>query len=100
MPKTARHTLGTRAVTAALNLLTLLLHAQHDGVSQMRLNALTKASEQLELLKVLVRLAHDARALSTGQYLQLAEQVVEIGKMLGGWLRVTAATVAAATARP
>jgi len=92
MPKRARHTLGARITSASLELLVLLLRAQHRRAPGLRRAALFAASEQLDLLKVLLRLAYDTHTMSQGQYGQAAERLVEIGKMLGGWLRGTPQT--------
>ncbi|MBI3385710.1 four helix bundle protein [Candidatus Gottesmanbacteria bacterium] len=54
-----------------------------------KLNILEKMSVKIDLLKVLLRLAKDTRAISTGKYIELQATLQEIGKMLGGWMRAT-----------
>lgn len=46
-------------------------------------------SVKVDLLKVLLRLAKDTKALSSGSYLTLQDMLQEIGKMLGGWIKAT-----------
>lgn len=41
----------------------------------------------IEGLQVLVRMGRDLRHISIGQYEILAKQIVEIGKMNGGWMK-------------
>lgn len=48
---------------------------------------LLRANSQLDLLKLLIRLARDIKAIKQSQYLLLEERLQEVGKMLGGWLR-------------
>ncbi len=60
---------------------------------QEKLFLLQKASVKLDLLKVLVRLAKDVRALDHKKYLHLQLLLAEIGKMLGGWIKAVKQTV-------
>jgi len=46
-------------------------------------------SIKLDVLKVLLRLAKDTRAISNNDYLTLQTSLQEIGKMIGGWIRYT-----------
>lgn len=48
---------------------------------------LFQASSKLELLKLLVRLCFEIKAISNKQYLALESSLQEIGKMLGGWIK-------------
>ena len=52
-----------------------------------KLPILQRASAKLNLLRVYVRLAKEVRALDNKKYLILQEDIDEIGRMLGGWLR-------------
>ena len=57
--------------------------------SQNKVDKLSQISIKLDLIKVLLRLAKDTRAVSNKNYLELQAILQEIGKMLGGWLRAT-----------
>lgn len=57
------------------------------GQSVTRVNFLNEGSIILDMLKVLVRLAKDNKALYPNQYLILEERLQEIGRMLGGWIK-------------
>ncbi|MGA2666840.1 MAG: diversity-generating retroelement protein Avd [Patescibacteria group bacterium] len=86
MPKQDRHVLGGKIQQATLDLLEDLISASHQG-KQNKLEYLSKAATKLDLLKLLLRLAEDIKAISPKRYLALSEILQEIGKMLGGWIR-------------
>lgn len=88
-PKTQRYSLGERLETVVLDILELLFFVP---LSSTKLETLQAMSVKVDLLKVLLRLAKDTRALSSGQYLVLQEMLQEIGKMLGGWIKATQQT--------
>lgn len=52
---------------------------------------LNKADVQLKILLAHLRLAHATRCLNDAGFAELAEACVEIGKMVGGWLKTTKA---------
>lgn len=71
-----------------LDLIELVLLAKSKiGVSQQLL--LNKADLKLQTLKLIVRIAHQAKDLSDGAYAKLEEQLLEIGCLIGGWLKQT-----------
>lgn len=86
MPKQDRYTLGEKIQQTTLELFEDLIAASHQG-KQSKLEYLTTAATKLDLLKALLRLAEDIKAVPTKRYLILSEKVQEIGKMLGGWIR-------------
>ncbi len=55
--------------------------------SQQKLILLNKISTKIDLIKILVRLSKDTQSLNNNKYLELQENLQEIGKMLGGWIR-------------
>lgn len=46
-----------------------------------------RAISRTDLLKLLLQLAWDTKALDSNKYAHLAERLAEIGRMLGGWKR-------------
>ncbi|MFB6158921.1 MAG: diversity-generating retroelement protein Avd [Candidatus Nanohalobium sp.] len=50
------------------------------------LHYLRKADQELEQVKVFFRLSRDLGFISSGQHEDISEKLVEIGKMLGGWI--------------
>ena len=53
-----------------------------------KLISLKDASVKLDLLKFFLQIAWEIRSLDNKKYIQLSERLDEIGKMLGGWIKV------------
>jgi len=87
-PRKYRYTLGQRLENVTLDVLeSFFMIPKTKGIE--KISHLNKASAKLEVLKVFVRLAKDNKALDNKKYLQLEQMLVEIGKMLGGWIRAS-----------
>ncbi len=54
---------------------------------EQKIEILIKISSKIDLLKILLRLANENKDLNIKSYLFLQEQLQEIGKMAGGWLK-------------
>ncbi len=87
-PKAHRIGLSARIDGCATDLLANLARAA--GSSHRRGDRLRAASEELDALRALVRLATRLRFLSQRQYGFFAENSDEVGRMLGGWLKAIA----------
>lgn len=85
-PKAYRFTLTQRLMDAALDLQDALAEAEGSR-GQVRQRALGAADRSLIRLRVYLRLAHHWRWLSHGQYEHVSRLVLEIGRLLGGWLK-------------
>jgi hypothetical protein len=83
-PRSQRFTVGDRLATAVLDVLEDLVAAAY---SRRKRELLERANLRLHRVRYLVRLAKDLRALSEGAYEHAAEQVDEVGRLTGGWLR-------------
>lgn len=89
-PRPFRPTVTARLLGAALDLSEQLLDAQaHRGA--LRRDRLAQADASLNKLRLYLRLAHRWRWLSDGQYEHVSRMVAEIGRLLGGWMRQSAA---------
>lgn len=44
-------------------------------------------SSSVDMLRILIRLASDTKTIDKKLYLAIQEQIDEIGRMLGGWLK-------------
>ncbi len=87
-PKPTRYSLGTRIEMTVLNLIeTLYLAQSKQGAS--RLLILNKADITLKMLTTHLRLAYKTKSINDAGFASLSEQVVEIGKMIGGWIKST-----------
>ena len=89
MPKKDKYSLGQKIEQSNLDLIELLIGAGSNKTK--KLLYLEKAAIKLDLLKLLIRLAEEIKAIPTKKYLHLQEIIQEIGKMLGGWIRSTKA---------
>ena len=86
VPKQDRHTLWERCEKTNLEALELMMLAAQRQKPD-KYSALEMASAKLNVLRVLVRLAKDVKAIDTKRYLALELQIDEIGRMLGGWMK-------------
>ena len=87
-PKVRRHDFTHRLLDAAFDLRERLEEAnQRRG--DARRERLERADEALSRVRVYLRLAEKLGWLSSGQYGHAAEQVAEIGRLLGGWRKVS-----------
>ena len=87
-PRAHRHSFTQRLLDAAFDLRERLEEANlRQG--QARLERLALADEALARLRVYLRLAARWGWLSDGQYQHVAKMVAEIGRLLGGWRKVT-----------
>ncbi|MBI4080608.1 MAG: diversity-generating retroelement protein Avd [Candidatus Levybacteria bacterium] len=85
-PKGKRYTLGQKIDQVSLEIFENIILAGYLPREQ-KLPVLQKVSIKLDLLKILLRLAFETKCLDNKKYQQLVEQLLEIGKMLGGWIK-------------
>jgi len=90
MPKKDKYTLSEKLQKTTLDLMELLIGASYSD-KENKTKYLAKANIKLDLLKLLIRLMNDIKALPTSKYLRLEEILQEVGRMLGGWIRSTKA---------
>jgi four helix bundle protein len=88
-PRSHRHSFTQRLLDAAFDLREHLEAANHRQ-GRERLARLQAADEALDRVRTYLRLAARWEWLSPGQYQHVALMVAEIGRLLGGWKRVTA----------
>jgi four helix bundle protein len=86
MPKKDKYALGLRIQNLTLDLLELTIEAENISKKE-KILPLNKANIKIDLLKILIRLTYEIRAIDQKKYLRLEEKLQEIGKMLGGWIR-------------
>lgn len=86
MPKKDKYSIGTKIEKCTLDLLELVVKAG-NATSGDKVPFLTEASAKVDLLKLLIRLAHDIKATDQKKYLKLESQLQEIGRMVGGWIK-------------
>ena len=82
--KTQRFVMALRVQNCALDFQELLIEAAR---SKAPLKELKEADVCLEKLRRNIRLCVDLKLLTIRQYEYAAENLVEIGKLLGGWIK-------------
>jgi len=88
-PRAFRFNVTQRLMDAALDLQEALFEAQSQR-GAARLTALRRADAALSRLRLYLRLTHEWRWLSSGQFEHVSGIVAEIGRLLGGWLKQAA----------
>jgi len=87
-PRAHRHTFTHRLLDAAFDLRERLEEANLRREAR-RAERLSVADEALARLRVYLRLAARWGWLTAGQYEHVAVMVTEVGRLLGGWQKVT-----------
>jgi len=87
IPKSHRLVLGRHLEELGISLLLLVIKA-NKARGQSRLPLQLQVSDELDCLRILVRLTKDLRFMSVKQYTTGAEKINEIGRMLNAWMKV------------
>ncbi|MBW2014441.1 MAG: diversity-generating retroelement protein Avd [Deltaproteobacteria bacterium] len=85
-PKNARFTLASRLADSALDTIELIIEAIY---TKDRRHILDRINLYMEKQRLLFRIAHDRRYISTRQYEYVAKAIDEAGMMTGGWRKQT-----------
>lgn len=85
-PKGDKYNLGNELKSLNIQIIELLIEAE-IAKKDWKAPLIEKASLKLSLLKILTRLASDIKIIDQKKYLNIQEQMQEIGRMLGGWLK-------------
>lgn len=83
-PRRARFTLALRIENLSLDIIEDLVEARY---SKEKLDILKRINLRLEKLRILLRLSHGFRYLSTQSYEFACRVLNEVGSMIGGWIR-------------
>lgn len=86
MPKPDKYSLGEKLQQTTLIVLECLIASSYSSRDK-KLALLQQATIKLDLLRLFIRLANEVKAIPNKTYIRLQEQLEEIGKMLGGWMR-------------
>ena len=87
-PRTQRFIITQPLLNAALDFQELILEANsHRGAR--RAETLTAASAALDKVRLYLRLAVQWEWLKPGQYQHASQMVAEMGRLLGGWQKIT-----------
>ena len=86
IPKQDRYALWLRVEKANLDVIEGILHASALYKEEKK-SVLNRASIDLNMLRMFVRLSKDTKLIEAGKYAQIQQQIDEIGRMLGGWIK-------------
>lgn len=87
-PRNMRHSFTQRLLDAAFDFNEAVQEA-NLRYGQARLERLGQADASLDKLRTYLRLAARLGWLKANQYAHVAQMVAEIGRLLGGWRKVT-----------
>lgn len=85
-PKKSRGVLVIKVEQLTLELLELMFIAEYSPTN-LKIQYLTKANIKLDFIKTLIRLIFDLKIINQTKYIEMESLLVEIGKMLGGWIK-------------
>lgn len=86
VPKYARYSIALPILEKLFDLLDLgLLARTKKGKSQLMV--LNKIDVGLKSIQIRLRILHETENLNQKSYIVLSEQLIEIGKILGGWIK-------------
>lgn len=85
-PKRKRYALGVKIENNVLELIEIVSFANIQ-IKTLREPIVHRASAKCETIKILTRMCFDLSLVNYRQYLDLENQIQEIGKMLGGWIK-------------
>lgn len=83
-PKANRFTIGSKIDVLFLEAVEYIFLASYTHTTEKQA-LLNKGISKVDLIKLLLQLAWEIKALDNKKYAVLAEKFSEIGKMLGGW---------------
>lgn len=65
----------------------MLLAQTKENASKLLI--LNKTDLKVKTIKLFVRMAYEMKSIDQRKYLLLEERLIEIGKMIGGWIKST-----------
>lgn len=85
LPRLTRYSLGIKTDDIFTNILELALTASYAERTN-KCAVVKKLSAQFDALKFFLKILWEIKALDTGKYTRLSQELDSIGKMIGGWL--------------
>jgi len=85
-PKSDRYTLGEKISSQLLDAL-ILIHQARFEKKFKKIETLEKASVSFDSVKILIRMTHTLEIIEQKSYIKLENDLQNIGRMLGGWIR-------------
>lgn len=85
-PRSEKYTLGAKIKNLIIESLVIALKSAYLPKDK-KLPLLNKTDNRIFILKTLIRLAKETKSLDIKKYILLEENLQEIGRMLGGWIK-------------
>lgn len=89
-PRSQRFVVTQRLQSAALNFQEAIIEA-NSSRGTLRVEKLRAADAELRKVRLYLRLCEKWKWINSGQFHHISGMVAEIGKLLGGWLKVSPA---------
>jgi hypothetical protein len=83
-PKANRYTLGSKIDEVFLFSIEYTFLASYTNF-KYKIIIIDKAISRIDLLKLLILLSWEIKALENNKYIEISEKLEEVGRMLGGW---------------
>ncbi len=83
-PKNLRFSLAQRVDNTCLEILELIVQTIY---SSSKRELLSRINLKLDVLRALLQMSHKLKLLSESQYEYISRELLESGKMVGGWLK-------------
>jgi hypothetical protein len=83
-PKTHRYTLGSKIDDLFLATIEYCFLASYSNLGD-KIPLVDKGISRVDLIKLLLQISFEIKALDMERYIKLAENLYDTGKMLGGW---------------
>jgi len=86
-PKDQKFLLADRIERILLDILEMLIEANY---SRQKRDILIKVNLKLDVLRFMMRISKDMKYVNISGYDFFCQSAIEIGKMVGGWLKISA----------
>jgi four helix bundle protein len=87
-PKSQRFVLGQRIENGVLKIVEEIIEMRVMIGKEEKLKQLQKISTEMDKTRMLIRISKDLKFIKTSQYIFATEKINEMGKMLGGWIKI------------
>lgn len=88
IPKSHRLTIGRYTEESSLRILQYIIRANKQRSTEQRKMLQAAISDELDILRIQIRLLKDLRFISVKQYINTIDKLNEIGRMLQGWMKI------------
>ena len=87
LPKTVRHTLGEKIDNLFTDCLELALTASYQSKDN-KASTVRQLNTKFDILKFFIKLLWEIKAIDTGKLTALSTPLAEVGRMVGGWMKL------------